>query len=100
MDGRHLAIGNDDRSAMPHRRRCPDYCLKTQKDTLLIVREAFWGKTRCSEFRQELRVAPNILSNRLAHLVDEGIPERQDYQEEHGRRVANQSAVVHPAPYL
>jgi DNA-binding HxlR family transcriptional regulator len=59
--------------------------LLADKWTLLIVREAFWGKTRFSEFRQELRVAPNILSNRLAHLVEEGILERQEYQEEHSR---------------
>lgn len=59
--------------------------LLADKWTLLIIREAFWGKTRFSEFRAALGVAPNILSNRLGHLVDEEILERRAYQEENAR---------------
>jgi DNA-binding HxlR family transcriptional regulator len=50
--------------------------------TLLIVREAMInGARRFQEFRTSLGVAPNILSKRLAALVDEGILERRRYQE-------------------
>jgi DNA-binding HxlR family transcriptional regulator len=48
--------------------------------TLLIVREAFWGRTRFSEFRQALGIAPDVLTERLARLVDEGVLERRAYR--------------------
>jgi DNA-binding HxlR family transcriptional regulator len=41
--------------------------------SLLIVREAFSGKERFSEFEKSLGLAKNILSSRLKKLVDEGI---------------------------
>src|SRR6478752_7772686 len=41
-----------------------------QKWTLLIVREAMWGRTRYAEFRSRLGIAPDILSDRLATLVE------------------------------
>jgi len=41
--------------------------------SLLIVREAFHGKERFSEFEKSLGMAKNILSSRLKKLVDEGI---------------------------
>lgn len=41
--------------------------------TLLIVRDAFHGHRRFSEFQRNLGVAKNILSSRLKKLVDEGI---------------------------
>ena len=44
---------------------------------MLILREAFYGKTRFNQFRDELGVSRNILSARLNHLVDEGILERR-----------------------
>jgi DNA-binding HxlR family transcriptional regulator len=46
--------------------------------TLLIVRDAFLGRTRFSEFQRSLGVARNILSHRLNHLVAEGVLERRD----------------------
>jgi DNA-binding HxlR family transcriptional regulator len=48
--------------------------------TLLIVREAFWGRTRFSEFRESLGIAPDVLTERLARLVDEGVLERRAYR--------------------
>lgn len=45
--------------------------------TLLIVRDAFLGASRFSEFQQSLGVARNILTTRLQGLVDAGIFERQ-----------------------
>lgn len=41
--------------------------------SLLIVREAFKGRRRFSEFQKNLGLARNILSTRLRKLVDEGI---------------------------
>ncbi|MFF5340459.1 winged helix-turn-helix transcriptional regulator [Streptomyces althioticus] len=50
--------------------------------TLLIVREAMLaGSTRFQEFRDALGIAPNILTKRLAFLVDEGLMERRSYRE-------------------
>ncbi|SDK08160.1 DNA-binding transcriptional regulator, HxlR family [Nonomuraea maritima] len=50
--------------------------------TLLIVREALVaGSTRFQEFQEALGTAPNILSKRLAALVDEGLMLRRAYQE-------------------
>ena len=50
--------------------------------TLLIVRDAMIaGVSRFQDFRKSLGIAPNILSKRLASLVDEGVFERRTYQE-------------------
>ena len=45
--------------------------------TLLIVWAALRGITRFDTFQRRLGVARNILSNRLARLVDEGILEKR-----------------------
>lgn len=45
--------------------------------TLLIVWAALQGITRFDTFQRRLGVARNILSNRLARLVDEGILEKR-----------------------
>jgi DNA-binding HxlR family transcriptional regulator len=49
--------------------------------TILILREISLGNRRFDEIRAELGVATNILSARLATLVDEGILERRPYSE-------------------
>lgn len=49
--------------------------------TLLIIRDAFLGVRRFEDFQASLSVARNVLSARLARLVDEGILERRLYQE-------------------
>lgn len=46
----------------------------------LIIRELFYGTARFEEFLQHLGIATNILSQRLQHLVDHGIIEKQAYQ--------------------
>ena len=56
-----------------------------EKWALLIVREAMWGRTRFSEFRAQLGVAPDILADRLTKLVAAGILERRTYQDEGAR---------------
>lgn len=49
--------------------------------TLLIVRDAFLGRSRFEEFQQSLGIARNVLADRLGRLVDEGILERVRYSE-------------------
>ena len=46
--------------------------------TLLIIRDAFFGVRRFSDFERNLGIAKNVLSARLQHLVDHGIFERVD----------------------
>ena len=48
--------------------------------TLLIIRESLAGVTRFETFRENLGLAPNILSERLGTLVDHGILTRGAYQ--------------------
>ena len=44
--------------------------------TLLVLREAFFGARRFSDFARRLAIAKNILSSRLATLVEGGIFEK------------------------
>ena len=53
----------------------------------LIIREAFYGASRFSEFQRNIGIAKNLLSDRLSHLVNEGILERNDIGE-NGTRYA------------
>ncbi|SKA89864.1 transcriptional regulator, HxlR family [Agreia bicolorata] len=52
-----------------------------EKWTVLIVRSAFQGDSRFSEFRDRLGVPTDVLSARLTTLVDAGIFERRSYKE-------------------
>jgi len=49
--------------------------------SLMILRDAFLGQTRFDDFRRSLGVAPNILADRLARLVETGLLERRRYSE-------------------
>jgi DNA-binding HxlR family transcriptional regulator len=49
--------------------------------SILIMRDAFYGMTRFDEFQKSLGIAPNMLSRRLAGLVEEGLLERRLYSE-------------------
>jgi DNA-binding HxlR family transcriptional regulator len=49
--------------------------------TILILRDAFRGLTRFDEFQKSLEIAPNILSRRLAALVEDGLMKRQRYSD-------------------
>ncbi|MEV4758906.1 helix-turn-helix domain-containing protein [Micromonospora sp. NPDC049559] len=53
--------------------------------TMLIVRECFWGRSRFSDIRARLGLAPDLLSSRLARLVDAGVLTRRPYRENGGR---------------
>ena len=49
--------------------------------TILILRDAFHGLTRFDQFQKSLGVAPNMLTRRLASLVEDGLLERRRYQD-------------------
>lgn len=50
--------------------------------TLLLLRSAMYGIRRFDDFQADLDVPRSVLSSRLAGLVDAGIMERREYQEE------------------
>ena len=47
--------------------------------SILILRDAFAGLTRFDAFQKSLGIAPNMLTRRLASLVDAGMLERRPY---------------------
>jgi DNA-binding HxlR family transcriptional regulator len=49
--------------------------------TVLVLRDLTIGRRRFDEIQDSLGVASNVLSQRLATLVDEGIAERRRYSE-------------------
>ena len=49
--------------------------------TLLVIRDVFNGRRRFDQIQENLGVARNVLSNRLARLVEEGILFKRAYQE-------------------
>ena len=49
--------------------------------SMLILRDALHGYARFEEFRESLGVAPNILTTRLASLVEAGFLEKRQYSE-------------------
>ncbi|GAB3882456.1 winged helix-turn-helix transcriptional regulator [Terrabacter terrigena] len=48
--------------------------------SLLLVRDAFLGVTRFSDFRRRLDISKAVLTQRLGSLVDAGVLERRPYQ--------------------
>ena len=49
--------------------------------SMLILRDAGLGRTRFDDFQKSLGIAPNILTRRLATLVEAGMLERRRYSE-------------------
>lgn len=49
--------------------------------TFLILRDAFQGLTRFDQFEKSLGVAPNILTKRLAGLVENRLLEKRAYSQ-------------------
>jgi DNA-binding HxlR family transcriptional regulator len=49
--------------------------------SLLVLRDLFLGRRHFEEFQESLGLATNVLSQRLATLVEEGIVERRRYNE-------------------
>ncbi|TCC48940.1 transcriptional regulator [Kribbella capetownensis] len=54
--------------------------LVSDRWTFLILREAHLGTTRFADFRDYLGIAPNILANRLAAMVESGLLEKHEYR--------------------
>jgi DNA-binding HxlR family transcriptional regulator len=49
--------------------------------TMLVIREVFLGNRRFDQMASRLDIARNVLTARLARLVEEGVLERVRYQE-------------------
>src|SRR5436190_19382329 len=47
--------------------------------SILVLRDALHGYRRFEEFRESLDIAPNILTHRLAALVEAGMLEKRPY---------------------
>jgi DNA-binding HxlR family transcriptional regulator len=56
-----------------------------EKWSLLVVREAALGTSRFSEFKERLGVASDVLTDRLAKLVDAGVLTRIAYRDDGAR---------------
>ena len=57
------------------------------------------GARRFGDFEAQLHIAPNILSTRLAELVDMGVFDRQPYQENpprHEYRLTEKGRAIFP----
>lgn len=49
--------------------------------TMLIIRDAFLGVRRFDEIQTHLGISRNVLTQRLAHLVDHGVLDKVPYSE-------------------
>jgi DNA-binding HxlR family transcriptional regulator len=49
--------------------------------SILLLRDAFQGLKRFDEFQKSLEIAPNMLTRRLATLVEAGLLERRRYSD-------------------
>ena len=49
--------------------------------SMLIVRDAFLGVSRFDDFQERLGIARNILNQRLARLVEEGVLDKAAYSD-------------------
>ena len=49
--------------------------------SMLILRDAFAGRTRFDEFEKSLGIAPNMLTRRLDSLIKAGMLERRRYND-------------------
>jgi DNA-binding HxlR family transcriptional regulator len=81
-------VGSGDDDAMPYRPFTDQNCsiaraleVVGERWTLLIMREVLLGHRRFAEIRRNVGVAPNILSDRLQTLVEQGLLERRLYSE-------------------
>ena len=59
------------------------------RQTMVVIREVFNGVRRFDDMQKHSGVNRQVLSNRLAHLVDEGILRREPYRPE-GARVRHE----------
>ena len=74
-----------------------DRCLAVLSDrwSFLIIRDALLGGVeRFADFQRNLGIAPNVLADRLEHLVGAGVLARRTYQEPGSRTRRS----YHPTP--
>jgi DNA-binding HxlR family transcriptional regulator len=67
--------------------------------TMMIVRNAFLGVRRFDHFQSTLGVTRQVLAERLARLVEEGVLKKQTYQERPPRyeyRLTQKGRDLHP----
>ncbi|WP_424137793.1 winged helix-turn-helix transcriptional regulator [Roseomonas chloroacetimidivorans] len=64
---------------------------------ILVMREAFYGTTRFDDFERHLGIASNILSARLAKLVEHGLLERVPEGARHAYRLTEKGRDFFPA---
>lgn len=50
--------------------------------SMLVIREAFFGLRRFDDFQKKVGCARNVLTERLATLVDRGVLRKEPYREE------------------
>ena len=74
---------------MPKRASAPDFCTSAraldvigEQWTLLIVRDAFFGIRNFDDFQRATGIARNVLSQRLAGLVEAGVMTRHPSDED------------------
>jgi len=68
--------------------------------TLLVLREAFLRVRRFEDFQANLGIARQVLAERLAHLVEEGVLEKSAYQNRpprHEYRLTEKGLGLYPA---
>lgn len=68
--------------------------------TLMILRDAFMGVKRFEDLENSLGIARRVLSERLSHLVDEGVLRKVAYQERPTRfeyRLTEKGLALYPA---
>jgi DNA-binding HxlR family transcriptional regulator len=49
--------------------------------SMLLIRDAFLGVRRFDEFHERLGISRNVLTQRLTKLVEEGVLQKQPYQQ-------------------
>ena len=79
--------------------RCPvarAMAVLGERWAMLVLREAFAGTTRFDAFERNLGIAPNILSTRLAALVEHGILERVPDGGRHAYRLTGRGRDAFP----
>ena len=72
-----------DAMTLPANRSCPianTLAVLGQKWSLLLLREAFLGRTRYAEFRR-IGIPTDVLAARLTGLVEAGLLDRRPYRE-------------------
>jgi DNA-binding HxlR family transcriptional regulator len=72
------------------------------RSAVLILREAFYGTTRFDDFAERVGVTDAVAAARLRELVEEGLLEREPYQEpgqrtRHRYRLTAKGADLFPA---